>query len=76
MKVKTLITLSEGILKEIDALLVDSGNRSIFIEEAIRAYIERNKKHARNRSDLELINNCAEALNEEAEDVLTFQVDS
>ena len=76
MKVKTSITLSQDILKEIDELLVDSGNRSIFIEEAVRDYIERNKRDTRNRSDLELINNCAEELNKEAEDVLTFQVDS
>lgn len=76
MKVKTSITLSEGLLKEIDKMIDYTGNRSVFIEEAIRDYIERNKRNTRDRTDLELINSSAEVLNEEAEEVLSYQVES
>ncbi|MCK4764468.1 MAG: hypothetical protein KAW12_19870 [Candidatus Aminicenantes bacterium] len=76
MKVKTSITLSEGLLNEIDRMLEYSGNRSLFIEEAIKDYIERNKRDARDRIDLELINNSFDELNKEAGEVLAYQVDN
>ncbi|MCK5056271.1 MAG: hypothetical protein KAT34_06425 [Candidatus Aminicenantes bacterium] len=76
MKIKTSITLSEGLLKEIDEILETPGSRSIFIEKAIKDYIERNKRKTRDCSDLELINNYAADLNIEAEDVLSYQVES
>lgn len=75
MKVRTSITLSENLLKEIDEMVDDSGNRSIFIEEAIRDYIDRCKRMMRDRTDLELINNSADDLNKEAQDILSYQVD-
>jgi len=78
MKVRTSITLSEGILKEIDEMIDNfdhSDNRSSLIEDALREYIERNRRKARDRSDLELINNSADELNQEAEDTLSYQVD-
>ena len=75
MKVRTSITLSEHLLKEVDEIMNHSGNRSVFIEEAIKEYIERNKRKIRNSADLELINNSADDLNEEAEDVLPYQVE-
>lgn len=74
MKVKTSIALSDTLLKEIDELLENSHNRSALIEEAIRDYIERNKKPSKNQSDLELINNSADELNQEAVEVLSYQV--
>ena len=78
MKVRTSITLSQGILKEVDEMIDNSdhsGNRSSLIEEALREYIERNRRKARDRIDLELINNTADELNQEAEDTLSYQVD-
>ncbi len=50
-------------------------NRSAFIEEAVKAYIDRKKKQVRQKRDLEILNNKADMLNGEAEDVLSFQVD-
>lgn len=77
MKVRTSITLSQGILKEIDEMIDKSDhtdNRSSLIEEALREYIQRNRRQTRDRTDLELINNSAGELNKEAEDTLSSQV--
>jgi metal-responsive CopG/Arc/MetJ family transcriptional regulator len=77
MKVRTSITLSEGILQEIDEMIDNSDhtdNRSSLIEEALREYIQRNRRQTRDRTDLELINNSADELNKEAEDALSYQV--
>jgi metal-responsive CopG/Arc/MetJ family transcriptional regulator len=75
MKVKTSITLSKDLLKEMDSLLMDERNRSSLIERAIRFYIEHIKKEFRDRKDIDIINRHAEKLNREAEEVLSYQVD-
>ena len=75
MKVKTSITLSEDLLKTIDKLSRRYKNRSEFIEIALRAFIAQNIRNERNAKDLEIINQNAEFLNEEALDVLAYQVD-
>ena len=46
MKVKTSITLSDYILKKIDKLLGNSGNRSIFIEAISKILIVRSPIHS------------------------------
>ena len=74
MKVKTSITLSKNLLKEIDAIISKSGNRSLFIEEAIKNYLTHKKRDLRNKNDLEIINRSADELNREANDVLSYQV--
>lgn len=74
MKIKTSITLSEELLKEIDIIISPKGNRSIFIEEAIRTFLDHKKKYLRNQNDLELINKSSDELNTEAKDVLSYQV--
>lgn len=75
MKMKTSITLSEELLHSIDLLSGDSGNRSQFIEVALRSYIDQTIRKERSTRDIELINLQADRLNEEALDVLTYQVD-
>lgn len=75
MKVKTSITISEYILREMDNLLNQSGSRSSFIEQALLEYIQHHKKLMRDHKDLELINAHAEEMNEEADDILSFQVE-
>ncbi len=74
MKVKTSITLSDYLLKEIDNILGNSGNRSIFIENALTYYLEMKRKEKRDKKDLNLINDNYLLLNKEAEDVLDYQV--
>jgi len=74
MKRKTSITLSENLLKAVDKLRGDYGNRSQVIEEAVKEFVIHKTKAARDREDLELINKHADMLNEEAGDSLGYQV--
>lgn len=74
MKVKTSITLSKSLLKEIDLIISKSGNRSLFIEEAIKNYLVHKKRNLRNKNDLDIINRSADELNKEADDILSCQV--
>jgi metal-responsive CopG/Arc/MetJ family transcriptional regulator len=73
MKSKTSITLSQDILKAIDAHMAGYKSRSDFLETAARVFIEYLEKKEAELRDLEIINRHAEALNDEAEDVLGFQ---
>ena len=75
MKAKTSITLSEDVIKTIDTLSGQAKNRSEFIEKAVRAYVAQMIRKERNARDLELINQRADRLNEEALDVLAHQGD-
>jgi metal-responsive CopG/Arc/MetJ family transcriptional regulator len=75
MKTKTSITLSEDVIKTIDKLSGQPKNRSEFIEKAVRAYVAQMIRKERNARDLELINQRAGRLNEEALDVLAYQED-
>ncbi len=74
MKVETSIVVEEDLLEAIDKLSGKDKNRSEFIEAAIEAYIAQVARRARNAKDLEIINECADDLNEEALDVLDYQV--
>ncbi len=75
MKIKTSITLSEEILKEVDKLSGRYGNRSILIEQAVREFLAAGAKRRRDLRDIEILNRRADALNKEAKDVLSYQVD-
>jgi metal-responsive CopG/Arc/MetJ family transcriptional regulator len=74
MKVKTSITLSEDLLKVVDKLSGQYKNRSEFVEIALRAFIAQIIRNEQNARDLEIINRRADHLNEEALDVLAYQV--
>jgi metal-responsive CopG/Arc/MetJ family transcriptional regulator len=73
MKIKTSITLSENLLTRIDQLAGHYKNRSIFLETAAWAFIEYLQRVERNARDLEILNQRADTLNEEALDVLSYQ---
>ncbi len=75
MKVKTSITLSEELIRQIDALSSQYGTRSALIEQAVRDFLTAQAKRTRDAQDLEILNRRAEALNVEAADVLSYQVD-
>jgi metal-responsive CopG/Arc/MetJ family transcriptional regulator len=75
MKVKTSITLSEDLLKVIDDYAGAYKNRSEFIEDAVRAFIVQLIRRQQDARDLKIINQRADYLNQEAADVLTYQVD-
>jgi metal-responsive CopG/Arc/MetJ family transcriptional regulator len=74
MKVKTSITLSDGLLREIDRHTREFGSRSGLLEAAARGLLARLAKTKAERRDLEIIDRYADALNVEAEDVLGYQV--
>lgn len=73
MKEKTSITLSKDLLARVDRLAGSKQSRSAFIERVLRKYLkdrQRAKVHAR---DLELLNQAADRLNLEADEVLEYQ---
>jgi metal-responsive CopG/Arc/MetJ family transcriptional regulator len=74
MKVKTSITLTEDLLKVIDEQSGPHKSRSDFIEKAVRSYVGQVKRDQQNARDLAIINHQADRLNQEAKDVLTYQV--
>ena len=75
MKVKTSVTLSEELIRQIDALSSQYGTRSALIERAVRDFLATAAQRQREAQDLEILNRRAEALNAEAVDVLSYQVE-
>jgi metal-responsive CopG/Arc/MetJ family transcriptional regulator len=73
MKIKTSITMSTDVLAAVDKY-ADGHNRSEFIETAVRAFIAEIVRREQDERDLEIINRHADRLNEEAMDVLSYQV--
>ena len=74
MKVETSIVVEKDLLEAVDKLSGEDKNRSEFIEAAIEAYIAQVSHHVGDAKDLEIINERADDLNEEALDVLNYQV--
>ncbi len=74
MRVRTSVTISQDLLGAIDKLSGQHKNRSEFIEAALRNYIAQLLRQQQNARDLEIINRRADDLNEEAMDVLGYQV--
>jgi metal-responsive CopG/Arc/MetJ family transcriptional regulator len=75
VKVKTSITLSEELIRQIDALSNQYGTRSALIERAVRDFLTTAAQRQREARDLEILNRRAEALNAEAADVLSYQIE-
>ena len=73
MKVRTSITVDKRLLETVDRLS-GKDDRSRLIEAALRAYIAQAVRHEQNAKDLEIINSRADDLNQEALDVLDYQV--
>jgi metal-responsive CopG/Arc/MetJ family transcriptional regulator len=73
MKAKTSITLSEDVLTVVDQRTTGR-SRSEFIETALWAYIAQLARNEQNARDLDILNRNADRLNQEAADVLTYQV--
>ena len=73
MRVKTSITIDEGLLRAIDKVTSRGRSRSRIIEDATRAYLAGRAKGAREARDLQILNAAAIALNREIEDVLAYQ---
>lgn len=75
MKIRTAVALSEDLLAAIDERVRQSGEeRSEVIEAAVRFFMARPNPVPEGAQDLEILNEQADRLNLEAEDVLTYQV--
>lgn len=75
MKIKTSITLSKELLREIDARVQpQQRSRSEFIEEAVRAFLAQADRVALQARESALLRRHAAALNAEMADVLEYQV--
>ena len=74
MKTKTSVTLDGGVLRGIDEHAREYRSRSEFIEAAVEYFIRHLERQEAEQRDLEILNRRADALNEEAEDVLAYQV--
>lgn len=74
MKVRTSINVERDLLETVDKLSGKNKNRSEFIEAAIQAFVAQHMREANDARDLEMINKSADILNQEALDVLDYQV--
>jgi metal-responsive CopG/Arc/MetJ family transcriptional regulator len=74
MKMKTSITLSKEILEAVDEQSGPQRSRSEFIEHALRTYLGQLIRLRQNARDLDIINREADHLNDETDDVLSYQV--
>jgi len=75
MKIKTSVTLDELVLRAIDKATTRGRSRSRVIEEAAREFLARRARASREARDLAILNEMAEELNGEMEDVLAYQAD-
>jgi metal-responsive CopG/Arc/MetJ family transcriptional regulator len=76
MRVKTSVTIDDRVLRAIDKTTTRHRSRSRVIEDAAREFLARRARAAREARDLAILNESAEALNDEMEDVLGYQADS
>lgn len=73
MKEKTSITLSKDLLARVDRLAGSKQSRSAFIERVLRKYLKDRRRASIHARDVALLNQAADRLNREAEDVLEYQ---
>jgi metal-responsive CopG/Arc/MetJ family transcriptional regulator len=73
MKEKTSITLSKDLLARVDRLAGSKQSRSAFIERVLRKYLRDRRRASIHARDLKLLNQAAERLNREADEVLEYQ---
>lgn len=76
MKEKTSITLSKDLLARVDRLAGSRQSRSAFIERVLRKYLKDRRRASIHARDVALLNQAADRLNREAEDVLEYQASS
>ncbi len=75
MKEKTSVTLSKDVLKGIDRAAGSKRSRSAFIESVLAQYLRDRARAQIEARDLELLNQAADELAPEIEDVLRDQAE-
>jgi metal-responsive CopG/Arc/MetJ family transcriptional regulator len=73
MKEKTSITLSADVISRLDRMAGVKHSRSAVIEWILRQYFRQRAYRRAQARDVELINQAAEQLNAEANDILEYQ---
>lgn len=73
MKRKISITVSDGLLAQVDRVAGAKNSRSAFIVSILQSYINERCCASVHRRDLAKINRAAVRLNREAVDVLEYQ---
>jgi metal-responsive CopG/Arc/MetJ family transcriptional regulator len=73
MRVKTSVTIDEAVLRAIDRATTAKRSRSRILEDAAREFLRRRSRAAREERDRRILDESADALNLEMDDVLTFQ---
>ena len=74
MKGKISITLDDELLRGIERHAEQFRSRSDFVQAAVERFITHLERKAADQKDIEILNRRADALNAEAEDVLSYQV--
>jgi metal-responsive CopG/Arc/MetJ family transcriptional regulator len=75
MRVKTSITLSADLLKRIDRTTGRGGSRSETIERLLQESLATRARRAADARDRAIIDQHADSLNAEIDDVLKYQAD-
>ena len=75
MKLKTSITLDEGVVAAVERAARDGESRSQAIERLLRQSLAEQERAEIDRRDRAILDARADELNEEAADVLGYQVD-
>ena len=76
MKLKTSITLDKDVVAAVEALAHGGESRSQVIERLLRQSLAAHARTAMDERDAGVINAHADELNEEALDVLGYQVET
>ena len=76
MKLKTSITLDEEVVAAVEAITRNGESRSQVIERLLRESLAARTRSSMDERDLGIINAHADELNEEALDVLGYQVET
>ena len=75
MKLKTSVTLSEDLVKRVDRIARKGEPRSQVLERLLREALAARARDEAHQRDRNLLNQHADALNAEVEDLLGYQVD-
>ncbi|MDZ7289690.1 MAG: ribbon-helix-helix domain-containing protein [candidate division KSB1 bacterium] len=77
MKIETTISLEPELLQALEHILSADGYSSLseLIEEVLRRFLANERRKTYDIHELEAINRNADRLNQEAEDVLTYQME-
>jgi len=71
-KVKTSVSLSQGLLHAVD-VLAGKSSRSAWIERSVRASVQRALRRRRDDNEVRMLNEHADSLNRESADALAYQ---